>query len=473
MSIGRSRDFKNIGGGGAIFLMESISLKKNKFAKSMEMGMRNMRNGSYDLTKQNYDQNPFSTSRMRMSGLQKNNSVSFKTGPVCSNNQLSVRNNFVTIEKKNLKSSKRFTNFLNFIITPDKLGKRGEWRAHKSVNYKKTQKSSLRNSKMVERTCNPLQTSKKTVKNRKRKKSKNLKKCSSSSNYVKVNTMFGKKRKPRSKNGNLSAIPYTNFFYSNNNDMSMVEGTKEDNKFQKEIEDDFETLRERNRLLGKENVEDRANESITCKKSKRHFFNVKTLEMYKQMVKNPNKNFSKGKLSFLDFINNPSMTAKRSALLKNESKKIEEERLKRKSWIKANLKKCTISKKKNGYIYSYGVNSFLNNFEENPEQQSQSLKRITIYFNKIKTNIKRMKAKFSFFGLYQGKGTAKCADFFKNNLHKFIVGNPHLCSDVFKAIRSGVHRCQKLYFDHLSKEEAKIESSCSALLVITIGKSYF
>lgn len=465
MSIGRAFDFKKAT--NPVFIMDSVSFRQRKFAKSMEIGLKNLKNGSYDLKSRNQEQNPFFTSRLRLSNLSKNNSISFKSKPQ-KNCSLNLKNQIFTIEK-NVKKSKRFQNFLNFVITPDKLNKRTEKRGHKSLNYQKNHRSTSITSKFLEKT--QLNTSRKflnkqhsnNTKNRKRKKMKNkngnLKKSTSTNNYVKVKSIFGKKKKPRSRK-NFNKIPYSHFFYRTECSEEKEKNSHEKQQKIRKIDTEY------NRDENKENKQFKGAKSTSLKRKKKHFFNMKQIELYKKMLKKGSKNKP---ISFLDVLNNPNLIRKKKHIFKTEQ--TEESEIKRPKSIlqltkkikkKVKLKKPTISQKKNGSIYSFAVNSHI-------EDSNKDMKRISIYFNKIKTNIKRHKVNFSFIGLYQGYSSPECCDFFKNNLHKFIVGNPNLPSDVFKAIQSGIHRCQKLYFDSLGDDNQNLESSSSATLMITIG----
>ena len=77
-----------------------------------------------------------------------------------------------------------------------------------------------------------------------------------------------------------------------------------------------------------------------------------------------------------------------------------------------------ISKKKNGVVKSYAVNTsngLVRNYNED---------RVAIILNVDKPKYLKEEdnwPKISFFGIYDGHGGVNCADFLKDNLHKFVI----------------------------------------------------
>lgn len=50
--------------------------------------------------------------------------------------------------------------------------------------------------------------------------------------------------------------------------------------------------------------------------------------------------------------------------------------------------------------------------------------------------------KINYFGIYDGHGGSQCADFLKNNLHKYIFQNLNFPQDIIKSIKEGCEQAE-------------------------------
>ena len=132
-----------------------------------------------------------------------------------------------------------------------------------------------------------------------------------------------------------------------------------------------------------------------------------------------------------------------------------------------------ISDQKSGPVFSYAVNTF-KNFENLIDED-----RVAIYFNRL-FGQKKVKGKqkqyrkcvldYAFFGLYEGVGGNFCANFFKEHLHRRLLVNPKISSDVEGAVRSAIHNVQKEYFKVCEQVGVSRETATSASIFFSLGK---
>ena len=98
-----------------------------------------------------------------------------------------------------------------------------------------------------------------------------------------------------------------------------------------------------------------------------------------------------------------------------------------------NFDKAKTSSKTMGNIKAYGANTYqglVRNYNED---------RVSIIINMTKPEnyTKKYWPKISFFGIYDGHGGSKCADFLRDSLHKIIFSNEYFPENVEKAIKNG------------------------------------
>ncbi len=96
-----------------------------------------------------------------------------------------------------------------------------------------------------------------------------------------------------------------------------------------------------------------------------------------------------------------------------------------------NFDKAKTSSKTMGNIKGYGANTYqglVRNYNED---------RVSIIINMTKPEnyTKKNWPKISFFGIYDGHGGSKCADFLRDTLHKIIFSNEYFPENAEKAIK--------------------------------------
>ena len=131
------------------------------------------------------------------------------------------------------------------------------------------------------------------------------------------------------------------------------------------------------------------------------------------------------------------------------------------------------SKKPYSSFKTYAANSYqgiTRNYNED---------RIVIIPNmkKPKSFVGKTWPKVSFFGLYDGHGGEKCADFLKDNLHSFIINDNNFPIDVKEAIKNGFERAEKDFLsiavDPTNKNVLNDDSgSCACVIMIVDNTIY-
>lgn len=131
--------------------------------------------------------------------------------------------------------------------------------------------------------------------------------------------------------------------------------------------------------------------------------------------------------------------------------------------------KVRISRRDNGVIAAYAAITHNGKREYNED-------RVSIIYNIPKpSNYKDTSShpwpKCSFFGLYDGHGGNGCADYLRNNLHKFIITEPHFPQNPQKAIVNGITKAEKTFLATCERE-GDYSGSC-AIIIIIIDKRCF
>jgi hypothetical protein len=93
-----------------------------------------------------------------------------------------------------------------------------------------------------------------------------------------------------------------------------------------------------------------------------------------------------------------------------------------------------------GPVCSYGVNSF-NNITGKICQD-----RVAMYINLI--DYKGKKINFGFFGLYTGWKGSLCANYLRDNFHKYLMRNKYFPGNIERAVEDSLQRCEKDYIEH-------------------------
>lgn len=104
--------------------------------------------------------------------------------------------------------------------------------------------------------------------------------------------------------------------------------------------------------------------------------------------------------------------------------------------------------------------------------------RVSIILNIVKPN--SYKGSYwpacSFFGVFDGHGGNKCADFLKDNLHNFIIKSPYFPKNPTKSIIDGFNQCDEEFISNhaLGPNNIVIDRSGScAIVVMIIDKQIF
>lgn len=131
------------------------------------------------------------------------------------------------------------------------------------------------------------------------------------------------------------------------------------------------------------------------------------------------------------------------------------------------------SKKAYNLFKTYAANSYqgtVRNYNED---------RIVIIPNmkKPKSFVGKTWPKVSFFGMYDGHGGERCADFLKDNLHSFIIDDSNFPIDVKEAIKNGFERAEKDFtsvaVDPTNKNILNDDSgSCACVIMIVDNTIY-
>ena len=138
-----------------------------------------------------------------------------------------------------------------------------------------------------------------------------------------------------------------------------------------------------------------------------------------------------------------------------------------------NFDKAKTSSKIMGNIKAYGANTYqglVRNYNED---------RVSIIINMTRPEnyTKKYWPKISFFGIYDGHGGAKCADFLRDCLHKIIFSNEFFPENVEKAIKNGFLKAENDFLSTIAidKNTGNIldrSGSCAILVIIVDNKIY-
>ena len=77
-----------------------------------------------------------------------------------------------------------------------------------------------------------------------------------------------------------------------------------------------------------------------------------------------------------------------------------------------------------------------------------------------------------FYGLYDGHGGARCAEFLKQNLHNYILNDSELLTDTKNVILRSFIRAENAFFEEAKRSGLDKSGSCSIISVIVKDKCY-
>ena len=132
------------------------------------------------------------------------------------------------------------------------------------------------------------------------------------------------------------------------------------------------------------------------------------------------------------------------------------------------------SSKPMGIIKGYGANTYqglVRNYNEDRVS-------IIINMNKPKNYNKKVWPKTSFFGIYDGHGGNKCADYLRDSLHKLIFSDENYPENVNEAIKNGFLKAENDFLNNHSLDKNNNmniidrSGSCAIIVIIIENKIY-
>ena len=139
-----------------------------------------------------------------------------------------------------------------------------------------------------------------------------------------------------------------------------------------------------------------------------------------------------------------------------------------------NFEQGKTSSKSMGIIQAYGANTYqglVRNYNEDRVS-------IIINMNRPQNYNKKYWPKSSFFGIYDGHGGSKCADFLRDSLHKLIFNDENYPENVPEAIKNGFFKAENEFLTNyaLDKENnmniIDRSGSCAVVIIIVDTKIY-
>ena len=126
------------------------------------------------------------------------------------------------------------------------------------------------------------------------------------------------------------------------------------------------------------------------------------------------------------------------------------------------------SSKKNGILEAYAANSnkgLVRNYNED---------RVSIILNIVQPSTSNYQGEWplcSFFGIYDGHGGSRCADFLKETLHKYVIGNKNFPENPVEALREAFKEAENDFIE-MAQRNRQVEQSGSCALVIFLISSF-
>ena len=141
-----------------------------------------------------------------------------------------------------------------------------------------------------------------------------------------------------------------------------------------------------------------------------------------------------------------------------------------------NFESGKISSKNMGIIKAYGANThegLIRNYNEDRVS-------IIINMNKPKNYNSELKGKWpkvSFFAIYDGHGGKNCAEYLRDNLHKFICNDINFPNNIPEAIKNGFYQAENDFLNNiaLSKLNNNVNDrsgSCAVVILLVNNKVY-
>ena len=139
-----------------------------------------------------------------------------------------------------------------------------------------------------------------------------------------------------------------------------------------------------------------------------------------------------------------------------------------------NFEHSKTSSKPMGIIKGYGANTYqglVRNYNEDRVS-------IIINMNKPKNYNKKIWPKTSFFGIYDGHGGNKCADYLRDSLHKLIFNDENYPENINEAIKNGFLKAENEFLNNHSLDKNNNmniidrSGSCAIIVIIIENKIY-
>jgi protein phosphatase 2C family protein 2/3 len=138
--------------------------------------------------------------------------------------------------------------------------------------------------------------------------------------------------------------------------------------------------------------------------------------------------------------------------------------------IVPNFESTKTSVKRNGVVSAYAANThqgIVRNYNED---------RVSIILNIVKPPSRKDEnwPKWSFFGIYDGHGGAKCAEFLRDYLHQFVIRDPEFPNNPKEAIRKGFKQAEHKFLEICQdRGELTDKSGSCAIVVLVVGNYWF
>lgn len=122
------------------------------------------------------------------------------------------------------------------------------------------------------------------------------------------------------------------------------------------------------------------------------------------------------------------------------------------------------SLKRNGMVRAYAANTNQGLMRDYNED------RVSIILNILQPKQKQVAEwpRCSFFGIYDGHGGAACADFLRDNLHKFVILEPTFPANPKEALKQGFFQAEKRFIELAHNDKGVVDKSGSCAIVVLI-----
>jgi serine/threonine protein phosphatase PrpC len=132
--------------------------------------------------------------------------------------------------------------------------------------------------------------------------------------------------------------------------------------------------------------------------------------------------------------------------------------------IVPNFEVTKTSVKRNGVVSAYAANThqgIVRNYNED---------RVSIILNIVKPPSRKNEVwpKWSFFGIYDGHGGAKWAEYLRDYLHQFVIRDPAFPKHPKQAIINGFKQAEEKFLEICKDEEEILDKSGSCAIVVLI-----